>query len=138
MVMFNLSLRLLRALAVWESIMLGASAIMIIRSGAGVNAGALPFFGPALLFGVAVVAICSGAASLVSGGISALVGAGVGAVAFGACALVFASWSSGFKHVDWIFLAYLRLLIPSAVGGGIVGWLGRRRTREASSADLRF
>lgn len=126
--MFNVGLRFLRALAVWECIMLGASALMIIRSGEGVNADELRFFGPVLLLGVAIAAICSGAASLVSGRISVLVGAGVGAFGFAACALLLASWPSGFEHVDWILLAYLRLIVPSAIAGGVVGWLSRRRS----------
>jgi hypothetical protein len=119
--------RFLWGLGVWEFIMIAVLLVIDIRSGAPIHRDALWFEGPAVLFGVIVVWICSRVARKAQGFTAVVVGVVIGATAFAACAFLWAICSSGFEYPAVFFANYLLLAVPSGIAGGIVGWLNRGR-----------
>jgi hypothetical protein len=116
-------------LIAWESVMILGIGIVILRSGShvGFQREDVEVFAPILLTGLIVVSLCSLLHRRFAGVSSVLIASGIGVVSLVALGFVWASQARGFELRPGLITASLMLCIPSGIGGGIIGWLFRRR-----------
>lgn len=121
--------RFLWALLVWESVLILAEAALFVRAGGGlrIHREDIEVFGPPLVFGVVVAALCASVAGRFGGVVSIVLGASFGVVCVVGGGVLWASQGRGFELGAGIITASLMLSIPGGVAGGIVGFLNRRR-----------
>ncbi len=128
--------RFFGGLIVWELVMILAIGILIIRAETDfrLQREDVKVFGPILLSGLIVATVCALIQDKFAGVSSVMVGSGVGVASVVAVGLIWASHARGFELRPGLVTASLMLCIPSGIGGGIIGWLYRRRGMDGTSS----
>lgn len=102
--------------------------IMIVRTGGfRLQREDIEVLAPFLIAGLIVVALCSTIYGKFIGWWSVLMGILLGVVSVVVFGILWASQAQGFELRPGLVTASLMLSIPSGIGGGIIGWLYRRR-----------